>query len=380
LGFTIYLLPKLDKIPRLCVAFVSAGYALQLFVAQSPLTLQLLDNFGVTLIVDQLSGYFILTNALVTTGVILYCWRTDKTAFFYTQAIILHGSVNAALCLCRLYQFIRGIRGERYCRVSLDCLSPNRSIDLGSLALSVCQQRGNAVLSGWRGASLSGKSFLCFCKFAWGTAGGAWPSSFWDYLVKGGIFVSGLWLPLTHSESETPVSALLSGVVVKTGVFPLVRCALMVEGVDPIVRIFGVGTAILGVVYAIFERDTKRTLAFSTVSQLGWILAAPVVAGFYALAHGLAKSTLFLIAGNLPSRNFKELQDKSINTALWITLVMASVSISGFPLLYGFGAKILTMKNLLPWQRHCHERWGCGNSDRVCQIHLSASWRTSRRQ
>jgi multicomponent Na+:H+ antiporter subunit D len=78
------------------MAFVSAGYALQLLVTQSSLTLQLLDNFGITLIVDQLSGYFILTNALVTTSVILYCWRTDKTAFFYTQAIILHGSVNAA--------------------------------------------------------------------------------------------------------------------------------------------------------------------------------------------------------------------------------------------------------------------------------------------
>ena len=42
-------------------------------------------------------------------------------------------------------------------------------------------------------------------------------------LAKGGIFVSGFWLPLTHSESESPVSAMLSGVVVKAGVFPLVR-------------------------------------------------------------------------------------------------------------------------------------------------------------
>ncbi|MCA1991761.1 MAG: cation:proton antiporter, partial [Coleofasciculus sp. S288] len=96
LGFTIYLLPKLDRILALCMAFVSAGYALQLLVTQSPLTLQLLDNFGVTLIVDQLSGYFILTNALVTLAVILYCWHSGKTAFFYAQAIILHGSINAA--------------------------------------------------------------------------------------------------------------------------------------------------------------------------------------------------------------------------------------------------------------------------------------------
>jgi multicomponent Na+:H+ antiporter subunit D len=173
---------------------------------------------------------------------------------------------------------------------------------------------------------------------------------FLGLLTKGGIFVSGLWLPLTHSESETPVSALLSGVVVKTGVFPLVRCALILDEIDPIVRIFGVGTALLGVVYAVFEKDTKRMLAFHTISQLGFILAAPVVGGFYALTHGLVKSALFLIAGVLPSRNLKELQHKPINTAVWIALVIASFSISGFPMLSGFGAKVLTMKNLETWQ------------------------------
>jgi multicomponent Na+:H+ antiporter subunit D len=173
---------------------------------------------------------------------------------------------------------------------------------------------------------------------------------FMGLLVKGGVFVSGLWLPLTHSESETPVSALLSGIVVKAGVYPLVRCALMVEEVAPIVQIFGVGTALLGVFYAVLEKDSKRMLAFHTVSQLGFILAAPSVGGFYALAHGLVKSSLFLIAGSLPSRNLKELKQKPIDTKIWIALVIASLSISGFPLLVGFGAKVLTVKNLGSWQ------------------------------
>ncbi|NES81005.1 MAG: cation:proton antiporter, partial [Moorea sp. SIO2B7] len=134
------------------------------------------------------------------------------------------------------------------------------------------------------------------------------------------------------------------------GVFPLVRCALMLEEIDPIVRFFGVATALLGVGYAVFEKDTKRMLAFHTISQLGFVLAAPVVGGFYALTHGLVKSALFLIAGVLPSRNFKQLQYKPIDTHIWIALVIASFSISGFPLLSGFGAKVLTSKNLLPWQ------------------------------
>jgi multicomponent Na+:H+ antiporter subunit D len=143
---------------------------------------------------------------------------------------------------------------------------------------------------------------------------------------------------------------MLSGVVVKAGIFPLVRCALMLEEIDPIVRIFGVGTALLGICCAIPEQDTKRTLAFSTVSQLGFILAAPTVAGFYALTHGLVKSALFLIAGVLPSRNFQQLQHQPIKNSISIALVIASFSISGFPLLSGFGAKVLTSKNYLPWQ------------------------------
>jgi len=173
---------------------------------------------------------------------------------------------------------------------------------------------------------------------------------FLGLLAKGGIFVSGLWLPLTHGESESPVSALLSGAVVKTGVFPLIRFALILPELDPLVRLFGVMTALFGVGFAVFAKDTKRILAFHTVSQLGFILAAPAVGGFYALTHGLVKSALFLIAGKLPSRDLKVLQKNPIPTSLWIALAIASFSISGFPLLSGFGAKVLTTKNLLPWQ------------------------------
>ncbi|EDX78376.1 NADH-Ubiquinone/plastoquinone (complex I), various chains domain protein [Coleofasciculus chthonoplastes PCC 7420] len=320
-----------------------------LFVAKAPITLQLLDSFGVTLIADQLSGFFILTNALVATAVILYCWHTNKSAFFYTQTIILHGSVNAAfLCadLISLYVSLEVISIAAFLLIAYS--RTNRSIWVALRYMFV----GNvAMLFYLVGAVLVYQANYSFAYEGLSNAPiEAIALIVLGLLSKGGIFVSGLWLPLTHSESETPVSALLSGVVVKTGVFPLVRFALMVEAIDPIIRLFGVGTALLGVGYAVLEKDTKRTLAFSTVSQLGWILAAPEVGGFFALAHGLAKSTLFLIAGNLPSRNFKELKEQPMHTGLWIAIVMASLSISGFPLFVGFGAKVLTLKNVLPWQ------------------------------
>ncbi|NES76506.1 MULTISPECIES: cation:proton antiporter [unclassified Okeania] len=349
LGFVIYLLPKLDRFLALGVALLSLNYALAIFSTQSLLNIQLLDNFGVTLTIDQLSAFFIVTNAIVTTAVIIYTWSSEKTAFFYMQVVILHGSVNSAfICadFISLYVALEVISIAAFLLITYP--RTDRSIWVGLRYLFISN---TAMLFYLVGAVLVYKAHNSF-SFAGlrGSPPEAVALIFLGLLVKGGIFVSGFWLPLTHSESQSQVSAMLSGVVVKSGVFPLVRCALLLEEIDPIVRIFGVTTALLGVGYAIVEKDTKRTLAFSTISQLGFIMAAPEVGGFYALTHGLVKSALFLISGILPSRNFQELRDKPLNNSMWIALAIASFSISGFPLLSGFGAKILTSKNLLPWQ------------------------------
>ncbi|NER81252.1 MAG: cation:proton antiporter [Leptolyngbya sp. SIO1D8] len=348
-GFGIYLLPQLDRVLAIAVSFISLGYGLWYVLNPAPVSLQLLDNFGVSLLIDGLSGFFILTNAVVTAAVIFYCWQSGKGAFFYTQAIILHGSVNAVFVsadLISVYVALEVISIATFLLIAYP--RTNRSIWVGLRYLFVSN---TAMLFYLLGAVLVYQATNSFAFEGLANA----PSDaialiFLGLLTKGGIFVSGLWLPLTHSESETPISALLSGAVVKTGVFPLVRFALMVPSIDPIVRLFGVATALLGVSYAVFSKDTKRILAFHTVSQLGFILAAPLVGGFYALTHGLVKSALFLITGNLSSRDIKVLKKNPIPTSIWIALAIASFSISGFPLLAGFGAKVLTSKNLVPWQ------------------------------
>jgi multicomponent Na+:H+ antiporter subunit D len=348
-GFLIYLLPRLDRPLALVGALASVAYAAQLFLAPAPLTLRLLDHFGVSLILDPLAGFFILTNGLVTASVIFYCWSSPKTPFFYAQTLILHGSVNSAfVCsdFVSLYVALEVISIAAFLLIAYP--RTNRSIWVGLRYLFVSNV---AMLFYLVGAVLVYQSHHSFDYAGLrGAPTEAIALIFLGLLVKAGIFVAGLWLPLTHSESDSPVSALMSGIVVKAGVLPMVRCALLLEEIDPIVRMFGVGTAMLGVGYAVFEKDAKRMLAFHTVSQLGFILAAPEVGGFYALTHGLVKSSLFLIVGTLPSRNLKELQQLPLSTPIWIALAIASFSISGFPLLSGFGAKVLTMKNLLPWQ------------------------------
>ncbi|MBP0026932.1 cation:proton antiporter [Roseofilum sp. Guam] len=348
-GLGIYLLPRLDWVLAFGVTLVSLAYATFVFRQPEPIPLELLDSFGVTLIADHQTGFFVLTNALVCMAVLLYGWRSNKSYFFYTQLIILQGSVNSAF-ICAdwitLYVALEVISIASFLLITYP--RSDRSIWVGLRYLFVSNV---AMLFYLVGAILVYQANNSFAFIGLTNA----PTEaialiFLGLLAKGGIFISGLWLPLTHSESETPVSAMLSGVVVKAGVFPLVRCALMLDDIEPIVRFFGVGTAVLGVGYAVFEKDIKRMLAFHTISQLGFILAAPEVGGFYALTHGLVKSALFLIGGNLPSRNLKELKHKPIPNRMWIALTLASFSISGFPLLAGFGAKVLTMKTLMPWQ------------------------------
>ncbi|MBP0017720.1 MAG: cation:proton antiporter [Cyanobacteria bacterium SBLK] len=361
-GFLIYLLPRLDRYLAILATLGSIGYCFWIFYQEPSLfvdlidnfgttflSLTLLDNFGVTLEVDTTSIFFILTNAIVTTAVVIYCWDTDKTAFFYSQIIILHGSVNSAfICsdFISLYVALEVISIAAFLAIAYPRSDRTMWVALRYLFIS-----NVAMLFYLIGAVLVYKANHSFVFTGLPAAPPeALALIFLGLLIKGGVFISGCWLPLTHSESETPVSAMLSGVAVKSGIFPLLRCAVVLEEVNPIIRFFGVASAILGVFYCIFEKDTKRTLAFSTISQLGFILAAPEVGGFYALTHGLVKSALFLIAGNLPSRKFSDLQQQPMTTPFWLALAIASFSISGFPLLSGFGAKVLTMKNLLPWQ------------------------------
>ncbi len=348
-GFFIYLLPRFDRPLALAGAWASIAYAALVFIHQAPINLRLVDNFGISLSVDTLAAFFILTNGLVTTAVLIYCWSSQRTAFFYAQVLILHGSVNAAfVCtdFVSLYVALEVLSIATFLVIAYP--RSDRSI---WVALRYLFTSNIAMLFYLVGAALVYKTHHSFDFAGLSTAPPEATSLiFLGLVVKGGIFISGLWLPLTHSESESPTSALMSGIVVKASVLPLLRCAVILPDIDPIVRIFGVGTALLGALYAICEKDTKRLLAFSTVSQLGFILAAPEVGGFYALTHGLVKSALFLITGQFASRSLDQLHQQPIARNLWIALLIASFSISGFPLLSGFGAKILTLENIFNWQ------------------------------
>jgi hydrogenase-4 component F len=127
--------------------------------------------------------------------------------------------------------------------------------------------------------------------------------------TKAGLAPFHPWLPDAHAEAPTPVSALLSGVMLKVAIYALVRTLSLFYPSFPPVGMFalalGVFTLVIGDLMALAQDDLKRMLAYSSVSQMGYILMGfgigtqlGIYAGlFHLLNHALAKALLFLAAG-----------------------------------------------------------------------------------
>ncbi len=133
--------------------------------------------------------------------------------------------------------------------------------------------------------------------------------------AKAGAFPLHIWLPKAHPVAPAPASALLSGILTKTGVFGVIAVTVTLFACDgkwgSLVLLLGVATMALGALLAVFSVDLKRTLACSSVSQIGFILTG---IGLLALPgeekelaargtllhmvnHSLFKLVLFLSAG-----------------------------------------------------------------------------------
>ncbi|RLF65501.1 MAG: hydantoin racemase, partial [Thermoplasmata archaeon] len=107
--------------------------------------------------------------------------------------------------------------------------------------------------------------------------------------AKAGLAPFHTWLPKAHPAAPTPISAILSGLIVKTGVYALMRTFLVFFPTDAtiglIIASFGVLTIIVGNMRALTQDDSKRLLAYSTIGQIGYILLS-MGAGIYLIGTG----------------------------------------------------------------------------------------------
>lgn len=135
--------------------------------------------------------------------------------------------------------------------------------------------------------------------------------------LKAAIMPLFSWLPKAHGTPGAPsvVSAILSSVYVTIGIYLFIVISRLFSeyiNVYPFFMIAGIITAILGIVFALTQKDIKLILAYSTVSQLGLVLfafsanaandIATVGAQYHLVIHAIAKCTLFLIAGMIVDR------------------------------------------------------------------------------
>lgn len=196
------------------------------------------------------------------------------------------------------------------------------------------------------------------------------------FLVKAGAAGVHIWLPSSYGEAEGETSALFSAVLSKVPVFGIMLAAVAIIGAAgptgapqaagigswllPALGWIGLLTALFGALLAVFQEDVKYLLAYSSMSQIGYIVAA-IAAGshlgwttglYLSLLHFAFKGILFLaIAGvvmRTGRRRFHELGGLIQRMPLsFVTVLIAIISVSGVPPLAGFGGKWLLYTTLL---------------------------------
>ena len=190
--------------------------------------------------------------------------------------------------------------------------------------------------------------------------------------MKAGLFPMHIWLPEAHPAAPSHVSAIMSGVMIKTGVYGILRLMQAIDNnidllynIGLIVLLAGIVTGIWGVIFAAMQNDVKRLLAYSSIENIGVILIGLGVAAvghaagsnligmcgmcgalLHIVNHSLFKTMLFFSAGNIYSRMHTTAMNQMGGLAKHmpitaILMLFATVAICALPPLNGFVSELL---------------------------------------
>ena len=199
--------------------------------------------------------------------------------------------------------------------------------------------------------------------------------------AKAGVFPMHIWLPKAHPVAPAPSSALLSGMLTKTGVFGLIVVTFYILPNDAAwgnaILILGVVTMFLGALLALFSVDLKRTLACSSMSQIGFILVGMGMGALlghhnglavhgmllHMVNHSLIKLTLFMVAGavymDLHKLNLNDIRGYGRKRpVLHFAYLMGYLGIIGMPGWNGFVSKSLLHESILEYVELLNEAGG----------------------
>lgn len=179
---------------------------------------------------------------------------------------------------------------------------------------------------------------------------------------KAAFFPLHYWLPDVHPTAPTPISAMLSGILIKVGVYGILRIVFLIYAPAssyylPVLMLISLITIVVGAIGAIAQTDLKRMLAYSSISQIGYVFlglsigtAGSIAAAFvYMIFHAVAKSMLFLTAGGVI--HHAETRDMTKMGGLIKTMpfysaafMIGAMSIAGIPPIAGFFSKMYLLK------------------------------------
>jgi multicomponent Na+:H+ antiporter subunit D len=201
-----------------------------------------------------------------------------------------------------------------------------------------------------------------------------------------------IWLPEAHAYAPHPVSALLSGLVIKISFLAIWRIVQMLDlvSIQRLLLWIGAATALGGVMWALAQTDSKQLLAWHSISQIGYIVASfgagtplALVASYaHILNHALFKSLLFLSIGGVihvtGERNLKRLGNlASVLPLLAILFLVGACSIAGIPPFNGFISKKLILASLKTSPPIYAALWIAGVGTVASFVKLSAIFRNT---
>ena len=175
---------------------------------------------------------------------------------------------------------------------------------------------------------------------------------------KAAIFPLHYWLPDVHPTAPSPISAMLSGVLIKVGAYGMLRVffLIFIDTLDifkPVIMYLALATIVVGAISAVAQTDVKRLLAYSSVSQIGYVFLGISFGSIYGITaalvylvnHAVAKSMLFLTSGGIihhaGTRDMRKMGGMVDSAPLMsLMFLVGAMSIAGMPPLGGFIAKL----------------------------------------
>jgi hydrogenase-4 component F len=191
------------------------------------------------------------------------------------------------------------------------------------------------------------------------------------YGTKVGLAPLHNWLPDAHAEGPTPISAVLSGLLLNVAIYAVVRCKVLVEGSlqsslpSQMLMAFGLTSVVLAAFFLWRQRDIKRLFAYSSIEHMGIITFAfgmgGPIANFAALlhmtVHSLTKSAIFFAVGHATQKAGTQLMDDirgliTLSPTIGWGLLLGSLAILGMPPFGVFASEFLILTTAMreqPW-------------------------------